>query len=265
MAEEQKVDWFKIIMVCLTGLLAFFSVYMTIRANEEEQKKVTAFNRLAAMDTVRREANNNWTRLSQQKDNLIDELRKQNASLADDIDERNQNILALSETVARVRSARIVIRSQDGDDVHETPQPDGRVRVDFAETQDPMRVEGFTLTNPAEADLTVSFVRPLRLRTTIVQNQDGSWRTYFESDWPNLEIEEMNTSVSPLVAAQRAWYKDIAFGVSLGTNFSLDSGYLTGRVLYDFGDFGIGLEAGGAFVEDDLSIMVGLAFQVKPL
>ena len=260
MAEENsKTDWFKIIVSLLTGLSLFFGVYATIKQKEEEQKKINALNQLAMLDSVHRETDSAYSRLSQQKDNLIDILQSKNRDLAEVINKRDENILALSETVVRMRSAHIVIQSQNGGDVSQGTEGD-RVRVDFNQTQDPMRVSGFTLTNPAEATIDVAFIRPLRLRTTITQNEDGAWRTYFESDWPNLEIDNIDTVVNP----NPVNYHNTGFVIGLNTmsGFKFDRVNVSTYLMYDFGSFGIGPALGFNFSENT-ELMFGVQMQYK--
>lgn len=264
MSEEKSTNWLAIILSVLTGLSLLFGAYMAIKAKQEEKDKVEALNKIAEMDQVRQEENGSWTKLAQQKDEIIHLLEHQNQDLADDIQRRNESILSMSEAIAKIRSARIIIRTQDGDNVHETPEPDGRIRVSFDETQDMIRVSGFTLTNPAEAQIDVGFTRPLRLRTTITQAQNGAWRTYFESDWTGLEIQDLQTVVNPLKAVEESWTSNLILGANIGFGWNFDAFSANAYLMYEFGDvFAVGPSV-GVVSQDRIDPVFGLNFQMRP-
>ncbi len=266
MADEKSggSSWVQIVLSIIAGLGILFGAYMAIQASAEKQKKIDALNKLAQMDEVRHEQNGSWTKLAQQKDDIIADLRQRNESLANDIDEREERILAMADAVAKIRSARIIIRSQDGDDVHETPEPDGRIRVSFDETQDMIRVSGFTLTNPAEAEINVGFTRPLRLRTVITEEESGAWRAYFESDWDGLEIQEMNTVVNPLSAKPEDWTHNFIFGANVGVAWDFDAFSANAYLMYEFGgSFAIGPSV-GVVSQQTIDPVFGINFQLRP-
>ena len=266
MGKESKLDWAKVLMGVLMGGLAFFGIGMFMRANAEEAKRIEAQNQIARMSEVIQEKEQTWSRLSEQREDVINILEERNSELASLIRDREASILSLSETVANFRPVRVVVRPEQVTQTVDETDPE-RTRVDFEDENDPVRVAGFTLTNPAEAELEVSFTRPLRLTTTVTQEEDGSWRTYVEGDWPNIEIEQMETFVNPRPLRDREWVENIIFGGNLRVGVAPKIDALGGDLylLYSFRDaFAVGPSLGVDFVQDQARIMLGVQMQFHP-
>ena len=264
--KSKGLDWAKVIMSVLLAGLSFFGIGMFMRANAEEKKRVEAQNQIARMSEVIHEREQVWSRLSVQQDDLLKVLKERNQELADMIEERDESILTLSQTIANFDPVRVVVRRERVIQTVDETNPE-RVRVQFDDEQDPVRVSGFTLTNPAEAEVEVSFTRPLQLTTTVTQQDDGSWRTYVEGDWPNLEIEQMETFVNPRPIRDREWPENIVVGGSLALGVAPEVDAVAGDVylLYEFKDsFSVGPELGVNFVQDQARLMVGLQMQFHP-
>lgn len=222
--NKEKRNWLAILLGISTLIFSILGIFFFSKFSEEQKRRVDAQNQLAEQAEVVRENSETWSRLATQYEDLDRRLAEQGEGLktvADLIKERDEQITTLSQVVAKIRPT--VIRFLPTNVVQtELPSQEGndqnRIRVQFDEEQDPVRVSGWTLTNPAEAEVSVSFTRPLRLASVVTQQRDGSWRSYFHSDWENLEIEEINTSVNPFPqTGQRARE---AFIVGLGVDFT---------------------------------------------
>lgn len=260
--EFLKKNWVGILIGLIMTALGAFGVGQFIRGNQEEARRIESQNEIARMSDVIEERNGVWSRLSQQQDDIINRLRDQNSGLADLIEQRNEQILTLSETVARIRDVHVVVRPRN---ITQTPVGDDRIRVDFHEEVDPIRVEGFTLTNPGEADLTVGFTRPLRLTTTVTQAEDGSWKTYVEGDWPNLEIEQIDSVVNPQPIRERTFVENLIVGGDLATSFQFDSIFADVYMMYEFNEsLAVGPSIGAAVIGDQARATIGLKFQWAP-
>lgn len=256
--KESKVDWVKIITaLAFVGLAAFgFSSYLKFK--KEEEARINAQNEIARQSKVIQESEDTWSRLAQQKDDAIDDLSKENKNLADKIKDRNETVLVLSQAVAKFKSIRVIV--QDPTQTEEN----GRVRVAFNQTVDPINVAGFTLTNPAEAQLDVNFVRPLKLTTVVTQAKDGSWRSYFSSDWDGLTIESIETKVNPNPLGPKSFVENIIIGASAETSFSFDGIGADAFVLYDFQGFALGPKLGMNAYDGYSAGTLGLMFQWAP-
>lgn len=265
-----NIDWDKVIKIILAILAAAGFTFAAVKAVEsanERKARIEAQNDLAEQAEVVKEKEGLWSKLSFQKDEVIEDLRGRNSDLASLIEDRDQRIYSLTETIAKIKPVRVVVRQENVRQSEEEGE-DGqeRARVDFEQTEDPVKVSGFTLTNPAEAELEVSFVRPLRLTTTVVQNEDGSFQTYLDSDWDNLEIENVETIVSlQETSLDREWYERIVFGAGLGIDPKFDGGMLNLYGLYDITDsISIGPSFGVSTGREENFFTVGANVQFRP-
>lgn len=261
MAEKNSLDWVKVIMGILMAGLAIFGIAQFTKAKQEEAARIAAQNEIALMSDVIEEKEGVWSRLSVQQEDIIEQLREENSDLATTIEDRDANILAMSEAIARFSNIRVVVRPQN---VVQEPVED-RIRVAFTEEVDPIRVEGFTLTDPPEAEVTVGFTRPLQLRTVITQEEDGSWRTYIEGDYPNLEIEQIETVVNPFPERGRTWVENISIGGGLHGSTQFDAAFGEVFLMYTFDDsISVGPSAGVAVIDDEARFMLGAKFVWYP-
>lgn len=260
----KKINWDNILkgfLIIFTILSIGFGIFYNVKAIKEREKRIAAQNELARQAKVFAEKEGLWSKLSQQREDIENELRAKNEELANLLRSRDERILALTDTIAKIRSTKIIIKERNIDQTEENE----RIRVSFDQVQDPIRISGFTLTNPPEATLEFSFVRPLRLRSVITQKESGQWVTYFESDWENLEIEEIETIVNPLNSIERSrqWYEGISIGANLAT-----SGFtgLSANIFatYDVGKISFGPSLGISVSDEDSFANVGFIFQYKP-
>ena len=259
--DSLKKNWVGILIGIIVAALGAFGVSQFVRGNQEEARRVEAQNEIARISEVVDEKDGVWSRLAQQQEDAIGILRKDNSDLADLIESRNEQILTLSTAVATVRDIRVIVRPEH---ITQTETEAGRTRVDFEEEVDPVRVSGFTLTDPPETELTVGFIRPLILTTTVVEAEDGSWKAYVQGDWPNLEIEQIDTVVNPQPITDRSFAENIIVGLDVSTSFQLDSVFADIYLMYDFGGIAFGPSIGVAVMEDEARATVGLKLQWAP-
>ena len=145
---------------------------------------------------------------------LLDEKDSELSSLKKELKKRKQKLLAVTRTSVRWKNA-YEATIKEGDGASQTEQPDGRTRVDFAKDFGYIGVLGHTLTNPAEAFVSVKQNRPLKLSIALAQRKDGSWQTYVTSSEENVGVDIELAGVDPHVIRQR-WYE--RFGLYLGIN-----------------------------------------------
>lgn len=259
---EKKTDIVKIILAVLAMAMAAFGVVSYVKSTEEHKKKIEAQNEIARLSVVIEEKDGSWSRLSQQSEEIISSLESKNRDLADIVRERSETILSLNETIANFSPTKIVVRRTNVTEVTTGAGEEERVTVSFAENVDPVRVEGFTITNPPEAEVTVSFTRPLRLHTAITQQEDGSWRTYVSGDWPNLQIENIETVVNPRLTRPRGFFDRLSLVTAVAASTKFDSFFVGANILYDVNEsFSFGPMIGASVVEDRSSAVLGLSVQ----
>lgn len=261
--EEKERNWTSIGLGTLVAILAALGIFLFSKYSEEQKTRIEAQNRIAEQSEVIRESQTAWSRLATQYEDLDSRLNEINEDLTEQITRRGEEITAFSSALAKIRP--VVIRFP-AESVTQEPEGDSRIRVSFDETQDPMRIHGWTLTNPAEAEVSVEFTRPLRLTSVITQRPDGSWNSYFDSDWENLEIQELSTVVNPLPERQEAIRRGFIVGLSarMGVVRPIDSVGADLSLLYETGTerkFTVGPTVGFSTVNGSTRLQVGVATQ----
>lgn len=248
-------------LVSLGFAIFFFFQKEQIKQNAEDAR-VAAQNKIAELSSTIEETEGLWSRLAQEKEADLEELRTKNSNLSNLIHQRNEEITNLTRVVARLREIRVV----EGDPQQTEPEP-GRIRVAFDETYDNFwRIQGFTLTNPAHAEITLSSVRPGNFTIVTTQQEDLSWRTYIESDIPNLEIGQIESRVNPISRPQEQipWHYGIFLGVGglIGINGNSGAAYLEAG--YDFGDFEASILGGGIAYTSGVDFSLGIGLRLNP-
>jgi uncharacterized protein YpmB len=259
---EKKTDIVKTILSIIIVILGIFGVTYYLKSDKESKARIEAQNEIARLSEVVTENETTFSRLSQQSDDIITALTAKNEELATIITSRDERILSLTETIANFEPTKIVVRQER---ITETVVVDGsneRVRLEFSEEEDPIRVSGVVLTNPSEIELAVGYMRPLRLQTVITQLADGSWRTYITGDWPNLRIENIDTTVNPRLSEPRSFLESLSLGTMVSTSVKLNSFLFGANILYDITDsVSVGPMFGVATVQDNSSVIFGLSAQ----
>ena len=243
----------------------FFFANKQIR-ERESQARVSAQNTIAQLSTTMKEGNMTWSRLAQEKDIEISSLGDALAEMRTAIQERDERITTLTEINAQLRTIRVVIRREN---VTQTPEPGEpeRIRVEFNQVwEDFMRVSGFTLTNPAEAEIQLDYTRPARITVATTQRPDLSWNTWVTTDIPNLEIGEINATVNPLSRPHEEpdWYDGIYLGVGGMVGVQGQMGESNFSFGYDFGDLEIGIILGAIVTSNGVDFAPGLEFRLSP-
>lgn len=264
-----------IVLLTLTGLGAASGIFFFVKSQHirerETAARVEAQNQIAELSRTVKEGERTWSRLAQEKDIELSGLRERNQELSDLIDSRNEQITTLSETIANFEPVRVVVRREN---VHQDTQPPAqegepeRIRVAFDETwEDFIRVQGFTLTNPAEAELDIQWTRPAHISVAVTQAEDLSWRAYVTHDIPNLRIDNIETTVNPISRPQEEhhWYENLYVGGGVaiaGGTSTMGYGFLEAG--YDFGDIEFGLLVTGIGYQNGGALGGGFAIRINP-
>lgn len=129
-------------------------------------------------------------------------------------------------------------------DAHQTVQPPpagsppsaaGRIRVDFNHSFDWIGVSGYTLTDPAEAFVTLSpGTRPLKLTAALSKDKQGAFHVYVTSSDANVAADVLVAAVDPSIRDVK-WYERVgvvgsvgaADGLLVGAGLTLDVGRFT--------------------------------------
>jgi hypothetical protein len=256
----------KIGIVALICAAVFFWWKMTSSQMQQEEERISLQNRIAELSRVVDEGNGTWSRLAQERGDSLQRLNEMLPQLAETIRQRDEQIMALARATASLRP--ITIRVTEGSGANqqtETGQAgQDRIRVNFDAThQETVRVAGFTLTNPAEANVEVSLVRPVNFVVTTTQLPDRSWRTYINSDWEDLQIGNIESQVTPIMRSRR-WEQDIEVSLVGAASVNGNSALLGMGVGYDFGAIGVSVIGGGITSNTGLDFAVGANIAIAP-
>jgi hypothetical protein len=156
---------------------------------------------------------------------MLKNLKLQNDELKKIIKSRDEEIVSLGEVVLTWKGKYFDIvnatqSTQDGNGTPTTPTEtceecfaQHRLRVDFDQTQDYLRVFGHTLTSPPYAHVGVEWVRDVRLSLVLTRNKD-KYRVYVDTDNSDVFPSEINLSIDSS-AFGRKWYEKLGVGADL--------------------------------------------------
>lgn len=260
-----KEHWSKLLIggAVLAVIIYILVLFAQIKNLSEQNLSnlESAYNQIAALSETVQENERTWSRLAQQTEDQAEQLEVRNVELAEIIEARDEQIQSLTTAVARIRDIHVVI---DGPAATETRVED-RVRVDFDQTyHESVRVTGYTLSNPAYAELAIFFNRPINFTVVTTQTEDGQWRTYLTSDFEDLQIGTIDSSVNPQIvsiqqqAHQRSWEDGFEVGIFGGVGVSGQAGSVGATLGYDFGSISVGLNAAGIFYPGGGDILIGV-------
>ncbi len=160
----------------------------------------------------------------------LENLKSHNKELQDIIEKRDEEIAAIGYISLQWKEKYFKIKNAQGS--VEEPVPEGcdtcaktlRLRVDFDQTQDYLRVSGHTITNPAYAEVDVRWERELKL-SFILAKKDDKLRLYVDSESPDIVPGELTLKVDPSVF-ERKWYEKFYVGgfVNVGRGVAANVG-----------------------------------------
>jgi hypothetical protein len=173
----------------------------------------------------------------------LENLKTENTKLQDLIKKRKEEIFALAEVAIQWQNKYFDIKNAKETVVDIAgSQPASistecseclanlRLKVDFEQTQDELKVSGFTLSNPAYAKIDVEWVKPLKLQLILTKTKEGNYKVYLDlKDKNNKVPTELTLKVDPSVLSYK-WYEKIAVGADLGASQMGVNGSI--RVMY---------------------------------
>lgn len=250
-------------VVILAAVIYILILFSRVQSLSEENltNLEAAHNQIAEMSQTIQESETIWSRLAQEREDQAQQLQTKNEQLLELINSRDEQIHSLTTAVATIRNIHVIV---DGPAATET-QVEDRVRVDFDQTyHELIHVTGYTLSNPAYAELSLYFNRPINFIVTVTQTESGQWRTYLTSDFPDLQIGEIESSINPQVVSlteqgnRHSWEDGFEVGVFGGIGVSGQSGAIGTMIGYDFGNVSVGVNASGIFYPGGGDMIIGL-------
>lgn len=167
------------------------------------------------------------------KDPLIRELQDQLKKTGEQLDNATTVAISLRRALAGVATAtQSPVVPQAGS----PPSAVDRLRVDFQKDFGWLRASGYTLTNPAEAYVTISQGHPLKVTVALAQDKQGVMHAYVTSSEADLQADVLVSAFNPSIRDIR-WFERLSASVSLG----FGDGLLVGAgASLDVGRFTVG-------------------------
>jgi hypothetical protein len=229
-------------------------------------------NSIAQLQGAVKETQNSYSVVAIESENLKHKLAtalQHNKDLLSTIEDRDEQVLALEQISIKwknkyfeIKNASTSVVSSDGTTVVDVITPDCqtclssvRLRVDFDQEKDYLKVQGFTLTNPAYAEIGVEWTKPLKLNL-ILTKKENQFRVYVDSDNSDMVPSEIELFVDPSVLSLR-WYERIGIGADASAGEGVSSGL---RVFYDaFKNFYVGPNVVFYYDGNNLKKMYGIS------
>lgn len=231
----------------IIGLLILLALSVGAHAldrNKLAKQLVAAQNAAALKDKTIEEQKGLYEKLSLQESNVEGSLTDSNAQ----VNELKKELGDTKEQLASAVQLSLQIKQQQatvaGNQSTVAPAKTGepeRVKVAFSKDFGSVVVNGFTLTNPGEADLTLAAGQPLKLTVALAQDSTKAWHAYATSSDPNIGVNIDLASVDPYLDAPK-WYEKIGVLGDLAVGSTANgAGILAGAGLsYQFGKVEVG-------------------------
>jgi hypothetical protein len=247
-AEENMNTIYKFLILSLSGALVAMLVIGAIKKHEYDKTVVDLQNQAASMSKTIQDQQGLYEKLSLQESNvkgMLDVSNAQTKELADQLSKAKQDLQSAVEVSLQWQHAyQAVVNGTQTVVPPSASDNQSRMKVTFSKDFGTFVVSGFTLTNPAEADLTVSQGTPLKLTIAMAQDSSKAWHAYATSSDPNIGLNIDLASVNPWID-QPKWYQKIGVtgDVAAGSTSS-GAGVLLGAGLnYSIGNIDIGPKA----------------------
>ena len=218
------IDANKVVYAILLGFTCFMAYKAESKERELKKALVEYTNELARSDSLEVVAGG-WEKRAIEVTQLAKLLEKDNDHLLESIDSRDQEIVSLTKSSLKWKGLYVSLK--DTELVSDTTIVDGmgnkRHKVDFSFVDGLNKVQGYTLTNPPEANVKFDWTRSLNLTTVLTRDEQGGWFAYVDSP---------DTSFIPLDIDSNSWYNNFWWGLGvagsstgMGANLGLSYQY----------------------------------------
>ena len=227
-------------ILCLFLLVVSGFYFYQKHVNNGLQKNL--YNKIAKLEGLVKETEDGWS----EKGVELENLKTQNRDLQSIISARNEDIVSLNNVALRwkkkffkVKNTKQTVVASDGVTIVEIPPDcraclDGiRLRVEFEQIKDYLKVSGHTLTNPSYAEINLEWVKDVKFTLILAKDKNKKYRIYLDSADSDIIPSRLELKIDPSVFDKK-WYEKIAVSSQLmaGSNGLFGSFGLT----YDFTD-----------------------------
>lgn len=233
----------KVGVIALGVLLLVGVIYGAIQKQAYESQLRELRNAVASRDKTIETQQGVYHKLTLEMTDLrgtLDSKDEEIKRLNDELKKNKEQLLTATSLVVKWKKA---YEAAVAGNQTEVPGENGTVRkkVEFAKDFGYIGVNGWTLTDPAEAWIKVEQLRPLKLSMTISQDKDGAWHTRTTSSEENVGVDIAVTAVNPYLLDPK-WYEGIGVKLDLaGGSTNAGFGFLAGAgVTYRIKQFEVG-------------------------
>lgn len=251
--------------VVAAGLLAFV-IYAAIQKAHYEGQLLDLQNAVASRDQTIEVQQGVYDKLALEKKDLEDMLTSQSAevlALKDELKKKKQELLTATQVAINWKKAyEAEVNAHQGEVVN----PDGtkRAKVEFDKDFGYIGITGWTLTNPAQAWVSIKQNRPLKLTVAVTQDSSKVWHTYVTSSEENVQAEIELSSVNPFML-QPKWYEKLSVDaiVAAGSGNMGATGLVGAGVSIGINQFSVGPMV-LVHIGASLDPLIGVSFAWRP-
>jgi hypothetical protein len=229
MSESNPVS--KVSTMILMGMLVFSIIFIVIRKNAYDKQIVALQNQIAQKDQEIEVRQGVYQKLAVQTSSLgaiVDAKDTQIQQLTAQLKQsKDQLVTATSVGVQWKQAYQSTLTATQTTVPSTNVSAPAREKVTFNHDFGYIGVNGYTLTNPAEAWVSVQQNRPLKLTVALAETNTHQWRTYVTSSEENVGVDIQVSGINPYVL-QPKWYENLevnsSVGVGAGALFGLGVG-----------------------------------------
>lgn len=229
---------YKTISIILSSLLVVGGIFFYIEKKAHSKSIVALNNKIAEQQGTIKEKESLYSSLSVRTESLEKQLEAESQKMRDlkkIIIQRGEEIESITkislnwkDLYLKAKNAQDSIIPNTGTTISQSCEEcflNHRVRVDFDEAINNWRVTGYTLNNPAEAELTLKRIKPLVINLVLTKTKNG-YRTYLSDENSELSSAKINLMLDDKSFAKK-WYEKISItgdmslsaeGLSIGAN-----------------------------------------------
>lgn len=257
-------------LIALLVVLIGAVIFAAVKKTSYDSQLAALRNQVATSSSTVEVDKGVFEKLSLESEDLkstLDSKNQQVQELLTQVQKNKEDLLAANQLVVKWKQAYEGAANAKETVVPADPQKPGtleRKRVDFNKDFGMIGVSGYTLTDPAEAEVKVEQLKPLGVTLALSQDAAKAWHSYVTSDDPNTTVQINVSAVNPYVLEPK-WYEKIEFNATLaggeaGTGFGLLAGL---GISYKIKQFTVG-PAVFVGVSDRLDKYVGVNVGWRP-
>jgi hypothetical protein len=211
----------------LSGILGIFLVisgcFYLYQKHVNDNLQKSLYNKISTLEGLVQETEKGWSERGVE----IENLKTQNRDLQNIITARNEEIVSLNDISLRwknkyfeIKDAKQTVVSSDGKTIVEVPADcqscvSGiRLRVDFQQIKDYLKVTGHTVTNPSYAEVDIEWIRDIKFTLILTKDKRDHFRVYLDSKESDIIPSSLDLKIDPSVF-EKKWYEKISINSHL--------------------------------------------------